>query len=97
MTRSDSQLLGTAGTYYVLAELAARNCHASCTFGNARYIDVLVSARDGSKTVAVQVETAREARRFKGRGTSKRLHELQWPLGRKAAKLTTTASCFSRS
>lgn len=95
MPRQDAQLLGTAGTYYVMAQLAARDFHASCTFGNAPHVDVLVSARDGRKTVAVQVKTASEARRYKGRGKSKRLHELQWPLSRKVAKLNHRGLFFA--
>jgi len=80
-----SQLLGTGGTYYVMAQLALRGFQASCTFGNAPYVDVLVSAPDGHRTVTIQVKTARYATRFRGRGDDKVPYELQWPVGYKAA------------
>jgi len=85
----NSQLIGTGGTYYVMAQLALRGFHASCTFGNAPYVDVLVSAPDGHTTVSVQVKTAWYATRYKGRGEDRRPSELQWSLGYKAA---TTSS-----
>ena len=77
----DPQLLGTGGTYYVMSQLALQGFHASCTFGNAPYVDVLVSAADGRQTLAIQVKTAFKATR--GRVP----YELQWPLGRRAAKI----------
>lgn len=80
-----SQLLGTGGTYYVMAQLALRGFHASCTFGNAPYVDVLVSAPDGHTTLSVQVKTALRATRYRGRGENRRAYELQWPIGYKAA------------
>ena len=84
----DTQLLGTGGTYYVMSQLALHELHASCTFGNAPYVDVLVSAPDGSRTVAIQVKTALWATRDRGRGSDRKPFELQWPLGHKAARLS---------
>jgi hypothetical protein len=52
----NSQLLGTGDTYYVMAQLALRGFHASCTFGNAPYVDVLVSTPDGHTTLSIQVK-----------------------------------------
>jgi hypothetical protein len=77
-----SQLIGTAGTYYVMAQLAAGGYHASCTFGNAPRVDILVAAEDGHKSLSIQVKTARDARRLK----NNEVIQLQWTLGWKAAK-----------
>ena len=74
------QLTGTAGTYYVMAQLAARGYHASCTFGNAPNVDILVASADGGRLISIQVKTANEARR------GNPVKELQWMLGLKAAK-----------
>ena len=80
------QLMGTGGVYYVMSQLALRQFHASCTFGNAPFVDILVGSSDGAKSVSLQVKTARDARRWKGRGAARALRELQWTLGRKLAK-----------
>lgn len=82
----DSALLGTAGTYYVMSQLAIRGFHASCTFGNAPTVDILVSAADGSRTLAIQVKTAFDAIRYRGRGKAREPHHLEFTLGRRLAK-----------
>lgn len=83
----DGQLLGAAGTYLVMSELASRGFHASCTFGNAPYVDILVSSPNGARSVAIQVKSAAAAKRFTGKKRDgKKLTRLEWYLGRKAAK-----------
>jgi hypothetical protein len=82
----DNQLLGTCGVYYAMSRLAFQEVHASCTFGNAPHVDILASSKDGSKSVSLQVKTAKYAKRFRGRGNNKFLHEYQWYLGFKAAR-----------
>src|SRR4029077_18361188 len=83
----DHQLLGAAGTYFVMSELSSRGYHASCTFGNAPHVDILVSSSDGARSIAIQVKTTASAKRWTGkRKEGKRLTQLQWYLGRKAAK-----------
>jgi hypothetical protein len=82
---ASDQLIGTGGVYYVMAQLAFREFHASCTFGNAPFVDILVGAVDGAKTVSLQVKTAREARRWAGSGKDLQVKELQWTLGYKLA------------
>jgi hypothetical protein len=79
----ESRLTGTGGTYYVMSQLAIRGFHASCTFGNAPFVDVLVASPDGHETLSIQVKTAFEARRY---DRKKELKELQWTLGWKSAK-----------
>lgn len=87
--KADRQFLGTAGTYYVMAELAFQNIHASCTFGNAPYVDILASAPDGSRTLAIQVKTAFNAVRRRGRGEERKPDHLEWPIGRKIAQIAS--------
>lgn len=88
-------LIGTAGTYHVMAVLAARGFHASCTFGNAPFVDILVSSAKGDKSVAIQVKTTREARRWRGKGEKAIVKELQWALGYRAAKHTRPGLFFA--
>lgn len=86
---------GTAGVYYVSYQLAARGFHASCTMGNAPYIDVLVSSEDGERTLALQVKTTEHAMRDRGRGEQRKSHHLEFPLGHKAAKLNKPGVMFA--
>ena len=84
---TDKQLIGAAGTYFVMSELSSRGFHASCTFGNAPHVDILVSSPDGACSIAVQVKTTEWAKRYSGtRKQGKKMIQLQWYLGRKAAK-----------
>ena len=83
----DGQLLGAAGTYFVMSELSSRGLHASCTFGNAPHVDILVSSPDGARSVAIQVKTTAWAKRFTGKKKDgKKLTQFQWYLGEKAAR-----------
>ena len=86
MPKGSDQLTGTGGTYYVMAQLALRGYHASCTFGNAPFVDILVAAPDGAKSVSLQVKTASDARRWRGRGDARVVNQLQWTLGHRLAK-----------
>jgi hypothetical protein len=78
---------GTAGVYYVMYELASRGFHASCTHGNAPYLDILVSSEDGERMLAVQVKTAKHATRHRGRGKDRKPTYLDFRMGHKAGKL----------
>jgi hypothetical protein len=91
---SNSALIGTSGTYFVMAQLAVRDFHASCTFGNAPYIDILVSSQDGRRSASVQVKTARSAQRLKGRSSDKALHHYEWYLGHKIASIPKQSNLF---
>ena len=82
----NGQFISTAGTYFVMSKLAMNEIHASCTFGNAPAVDILVSSADGAKSIAIQVKTAEYAKRWRGRGEAKHFHHLEWNLGGKAAK-----------
>lgn len=53
----DAVQCGVAGEYFVAAELSRRGYIASITLRNTRGVDILVSNRDASKSVAIQVKT----------------------------------------
>jgi len=55
--KSVNNLVGTAGEYYVCAELCKRGYLALMTPKNNPLFDVVVSNSDGSKTVSIQVKT----------------------------------------
>jgi hypothetical protein len=52
-----NNLVGTAGEYFVCAELCRRGYLALLTPKNNPLFDVIVSTQDGSKTVSIQVKT----------------------------------------
>ncbi len=54
---SSNNLVGTAGEYFVCAELCRRGYLALLTPKNNPLFDVIASTQDGSKTVSVQVKT----------------------------------------
>ena len=85
LATKNPQLVGTAGVYYVMAQLAFRGFHAAATHGNAPHIDILVSSPDGGATLAIQVKTTEWAVRTRGRGGDKKPHTLDFALGHKAA------------
>jgi len=56
-SRLSTTLSGIAGEYFVAAELSRRGYVASLTLRNTRGIDILVSNRDATKSVGIQVKT----------------------------------------
>lgn len=54
---SSNNLVGTAGEYYVCAELCRRGYLALLTPKNNPLFDVVASTQDGRKTVSIQVKT----------------------------------------
>ena len=79
-------LVGTAGVYFVASQLAARCFHAAVTFGNAPYVDLLVSLPDASASVSLQVKTAVHAFRTKGRSPHKVPDHYEWAIGQHSAQ-----------
>ena len=61
--RGKSQFVGSSGQYFVAYALAVRQIHASLTLGNAPSVDILAASVDGSRTLAIQVKTSRDAYR----------------------------------
>ncbi len=53
---------GVSGEYFVAAELSRRGYVASLTLRNTRGIDILVSNRDATKSVGIQVKTSQGRR-----------------------------------
>lgn len=90
-----SQFVGAAGTYYVMSILAYECVHASATFGNAPYVDIVASSEKGDKQISIQVKTADFARRTSGRGANKRWTNLDWALSYKAASLNVENLFFA--
>ena len=58
-----SLLAGVAGEYFVAAELSRRGFIASITLRNTRGIDIVVTNKDATKTVAIQCKTSRTTKR----------------------------------
>ena len=54
---SENNLVGTAGEYFVCAELCRRGYLALLTPKNNPIFDVVATTSDGSKTVSIQVKT----------------------------------------
>jgi len=54
---SSNNIVGTAGEYFVCAELCRRGYLALLTPKNNPLFDVVASTEDGSKTVSIQVKT----------------------------------------
>lgn len=75
--RGRSQFIGAAGQHYVAYCLSARGIHAAITLGNVPDVDVLIAKPDGSKLLAIQVKTSRNA--YRGNRYGKELCE--WDVG----------------
>lgn len=56
-TPTSNNLVGTAGEYYVCAELCRMGYLALMTPKNNPLFDVIVTSQDGAETVAIQVKT----------------------------------------
>ena len=63
MAQGRNQFVGAAGQYFLAYGLAARQVNAGITLGNAPSVDVLASSSDGSRSLAFQVKTSRNAYR----------------------------------
>jgi len=75
-SRLSPGLCGTAGEYFVAAELSRRGYVASITLRNARGIDILASDGDAKRSVGIQVKTTQ--------GESK-----EWMLNKRQSKVLT--------
>lgn len=63
VTQAKSQFIGAAGQFYLSYALAARHINISLTLGNAPSVDALASSSDGRRTMAIQVKTAKGAKK----------------------------------
>ena len=87
MEHKKSHFVGATGTYYVMSKLSYECIHASATFGNAPYIDIVASSEKGDRQIAIQVKTADFARRGGNERNGWAFKSLDWPLSYKAATL----------
>jgi len=83
----ESALTGNAGVYFVAARLSAMGLQCAPTFGNVPSVDILVSSRDGSASVGLQVKTTSYGTRTRGRRAAKKPDHYEWDIGSKSAKL----------
>jgi hypothetical protein len=88
-------MTGMSGVHYVASTLLFREIHAAITTGNAPNVDVLAGLKKGTATVGIQVKTARDALRHRGRGKDKKPYEYQFPLGEKYAKSLISGLWFA--
>lgn len=63
-SRTDGQLTGLAGEFFVAAELLKRGLQTSVTFGNAKSIDLLAYNPITSRSFTVQVKAIRKRNVF---------------------------------
>ena len=84
MGRTDSLQIGTAGEHYVAFRLAQLGFVVAIPRGGSPAVDLLVSNVGATRTLAIQVKTTEWAERKRGRGTERRAHHLEFPLGHKA-------------
>jgi hypothetical protein len=62
--RSDGQVSGLAGEFFVAAELLKRGLQTSVTFGNAKAIDLFAFNGETGRTFTVQVKALRKKNFF---------------------------------
>jgi hypothetical protein len=84
--KGKSIFTGQEGHFYLMYQLAKHGIHAASTYGNAPFIDVVASAPDGRKSIAIQVKTTSWALRLRGRAGNKVPDHLEFPLGYSAAR-----------
>jgi hypothetical protein len=74
---SKTQFVGAAGQYLVAQGLSSRQIIASITTGNTSSVDILAASCDGTRSMAIQVKTSRNAYRGNKYG-----HEgYEWDVG----------------
>jgi hypothetical protein len=69
--------------------------HCAPTFGSVPNVDILVSNRDGSASLSLQVKTTVHALRERGRGTNKKPHHYEWDIGWNCAHLRAAHLFFA--
>ena len=57
MIELDNSLVGIAGEFYVLSQLALRGYVATLTFGNTKSVDILVANQELNRMFKVEVKT----------------------------------------
>ena len=85
MARHDTAIVGTAGEHFVAFRLSQLGYVVALPRAGTPTVDLFVSNREGTQSVTIQVKTAEWAGRMQGRGSNKRPHRVEFPLGHKAA------------
>ena len=93
MPKIPSSLTGTAGEHFVVYQLSCLGLVATLPRAGTKGVDILVTNTQGSKSLTIQVKTTDYA--VRKRGKKKVPTELQFPLGRKSAKLNNANLFFA--
>lgn len=83
VTRSHA-LTGSAGVYFVAAQISALGFHAALTMHNVPNIDLVASKLNGSHSVGIQVKTSTLANRKSGDGENRSIVQYQWDMSENA-------------
>lgn len=90
-----ASFVDATGVYWVMAKLNALGKHCAPTHRGAPHIDVLVTSEDGGRSISLQVKTARNARRYKGKEPNKILDHCEWTMGEKCYSLNSDRVWFA--
>jgi hypothetical protein len=88
------QLTGVAGVHYFAYLLNYWGYAAVPTARNINGPDLLVTNRDGSKMIAIQVKTSASAMRTRGRGEMKKPNHYEWDIGWASARINCSTTYF---
>ncbi len=81
---ANSKVTGGAGEHYVAYALSCLGFMPALLREGSPAVDLLVSNIGGSKTIPIQVKTAKSALRKRGRGDERKPNHLEFTLGKKA-------------
>jgi hypothetical protein len=90
MVKRSDALTGSAGVYFVAAQINAMGCHAALTIRSVPNVDLLASTLDGSHSVGIQVKTSTNASRQRREGGERVTFQYQWALGENAWQAALT-------
>jgi hypothetical protein len=86
MVKRSDALTGSAGVYFVAAQINAMGYHAALTIRSVPNVDLLAGTLDGSHSIGIQVKTSTHASRKRGKDEERVTFEYQWGLGENAWK-----------
>ena len=84
MVKRSDALTGSAGVYFVAAQINAMGYHAALTIRSVPNVDLLAGTLDGSHSIGIQVKTSTQASRKRGKGKERVTFQYQWGLGENA-------------
>jgi len=86
MVKRSDALTGSAGVYFVAAQINAMGYHAALTIRSVPNVDLLAGTLDGSHSIGIQVKTSTHASRKRGKDKERATFQYQWGLGENAWK-----------